>query len=187
MLAGVFVSATPSQGSFDPGSGRWTIGTLANGASATLQITDLVAGIGPLTNVASVASSEFDPDLTNNISSVTIDGLYGPGQISKGLFLSNGAPSSLAQLLAFEETLFQDLLPIAVHMWDTLLSVTQSLLAARNDPGPGNGGIPVFEGNWLGSPLVVYANPFAGQVTAVQVGTFDFLYEDNAVAGVRLL
>jgi hypothetical protein len=35
--------------------------------------------------------------------------------------------------------------------------------------------------------LVVYENPFAGQVTAVQVGTLDFLYEDNAVAGVRLL
>jgi hypothetical protein len=43
------------------------------------------------------------------------------------------------------------------------------------------------EGNWLGSPLVVYENPFAGQVTAVQVGDFDFLYENNAVAGVRLL
>jgi hypothetical protein len=61
----------------------------------------------------------------------------------------------------------------------------RSRAAARS--GPGNGGIPVFQGNWLGSPLVVYANPFAGQVTAVQVGTFDFLYQDNSLVGVRLL
>jgi hypothetical protein len=39
----------------------------------------------------------------------------------------------------------------------------------------------------FGSPLVVYANPFADQVTAVQIGAFDFLEEDNVVAGVRLL
>jgi hypothetical protein len=59
--------------------------------------------------------------------------------------------------------------------WDALLSVAQSLLVARS--GPGNGGIPIFEGNWLGTPLVVYAEPFAGQVTAVRIGAFDFLYE----------
>ena len=66
--------------------------------------------------------------------------------------------------------------------WDALLSVAQSLLVARS--GPGNGGIPIFEGNWLGTPLVVYAEPFAGQVTAVRIGAFDFLYENNAVADV---
>ena len=59
------------------------------------------------------------------------------------------------------------------------------MLAAGS--GPGNGGVPVFEGSMFGSPVVMYANPFAGQVTAVQVGTLDFLYEDNAVAGVRML
>jgi hypothetical protein len=32
--------------------------------------------------------------------------------------------------------------------------------------------------------LVVYAVPFAGQVTAVRIGAFDFLYENNAVADV---
>ena len=56
-------------------------------------------------------------------------------------------------------------------------------LAARS--GPGNGGVPVFEGNWFGSPWVVYANPF--EVTAVQVGTLDFLYQDDSVVGVWLL
>jgi len=75
--------------------------------------------------------------------------------------------------------------PLWVNLWDALLSEAQSMPAAHN--GPGNGGIPVFESNWLGSPMVMYANPFVGQVTAVQVGAFDFLYENNTVAGVRLL
>lgn len=34
----VFTSATPSQGVYDPNTGNWNVGALANGASATLQI-----------------------------------------------------------------------------------------------------------------------------------------------------
>jgi uncharacterized repeat protein (TIGR01451 family) len=183
----VFVSATPSQGSFDAGSGRWTIGTLANGGSATLQITGLVATIGPITNTASVTAAQFDPELANNSSTVTIDGMFAAGQISKRLLLASNDPSLNTAMVAAEEALFDALVPIAVNIWDELLSVAQSLLAIRNDPGPGNGGVPIFQGNWLGSPLAVYANPFAGQVTAVQVGGFDFLFENNTAAGVRLV
>jgi uncharacterized repeat protein (TIGR01451 family) len=183
----VFVSAKPSQGSFDPASGTWIIGTLPNGASATLQITCIVTTIGPITNTSSVKASEPDPDPANNVSSVTIDGMFAPGQISKGMFLSSSDTPLNPATLAAEEALFNALVPLWTNIWDAMLSEAQSLLAARNDPGPGNGGIAVFEGNWLGSPLVVYANLFAGQVTAVQVGAFDFLYENNAVAGVRLL
>ena len=58
-------------------------------------------------------------------------------------------------------------------------------VAAREDPGPGNGGVAVFEGNWFSSPWLVYTNPFG--VTAVRVGTLDFLYQDDSVVGVRLL
>jgi uncharacterized repeat protein (TIGR01451 family) len=182
----VFVSATPSQGSFNPASGIWIIGTLPNGASATLQITCIVTTIGPFTNTSSVAALEFDPDLTNNVSSATIDGMFSAEQISKRLFLSSSDSPLNPAMLAAEEGLFNVLVPIAVNIWDTLLSVAQSMLAARNDPGPGNGGVPVFESNGFGSPFVVYANPFVGQVTAVRIGAFDFLYENNTIAGVRL-
>jgi uncharacterized repeat protein (TIGR01451 family) len=183
--AGVIViTATPSQGSFDAGSGRWTIGTLPNGATVTLQITDLVAAIGPITNTSSVAALQFDPNLANNVSSVTIDGMLSAGQVSKRLFLSSGDPSNAA-MVAGEEALFNALMPLWMNLWDAMLSEVQSLLAARDDPGPGNGGVPLLEGNWFGSPWVVYANPFG--VTAVQVGTFDFLYQDDSVVGVRLL
>jgi hypothetical protein len=87
--------------------------------------------------------------------------------------------------VAGEEAMFNDLMALAANMWNELWSVAQNLLAARNDLGPGNGGVPVFEGNWFGSPWVVYANPF--EVTAVQVGTLDFLYQDDSVVGVWLL
>jgi hypothetical protein len=132
-----------------------------------------------------VAALTADPDLANNVSSVTIDGMYAAALVSKSLFLStNDAPASAATLAA-EEAMFNALVPIWTNIWNELLSLAQSLLAAQS--GPGNGGVPVYEGNWLGSPLVVYDNPFAAQVTAVQVGELDFLYEDNTVAGVRLL
>jgi hypothetical protein len=90
-------------------------------------------------------------------------------------------------MLATEEALFNALVAMWVNLWNALLSEAQSMLAARNDSGPGNGSLPVFQGNWFGSPLVVSANSFAGQVTAVQVGMFDFLYENTAVAGVHLI
>ena len=69
--------------------------------------------------------------------------------------------------------------------WDALLSIVQNRIASRDDPGPGNGGVAVSEGNQFSSPWLVYANPFG--VTAVQAGTFDFLYQDDSVVGVRLL
>lgn len=37
-----FVSAMPSQGVFDPGTGLWTVGTVATGPSLTLRITATV-------------------------------------------------------------------------------------------------------------------------------------------------
>jgi uncharacterized repeat protein (TIGR01451 family) len=145
----VFVSATPSQGSFDAGSGRWTIGTLANGASATLQITSLVAVIGPVTNTASVTALQADPDPANNVSSETMDGLFSAEQVSKRLFLSSSDPPNTA-MVAAEEAMFNAWMATAVNLWEALWSVAQSLLAARNDPGPGNGGVALLQGTWFG-------------------------------------
>jgi len=60
-----FVSSTPSQGSFNSGTGVWTVGAVNNGASATLQIVATVTTIGLKTNTAEVAASnQFDPDST---------------------------------------------------------------------------------------------------------------------------
>ncbi len=57
------VTSNASQGSYDPGTGRWSGLTLASGASATLTITATVQASGDHTNVAEVTASDAaDPD-----------------------------------------------------------------------------------------------------------------------------
>ena len=58
-----YVSSTPSAGSYAAGTGVWTIGALANGASATLTMHGDGAQAGGTTNSASVsAATTQDPD-----------------------------------------------------------------------------------------------------------------------------
>ncbi len=66
--AGVtFVSSTPSAGSYNSGTGVWTVGTIANGASATLQIVATVDSTGTKLNTAQVtAADQADSDSTPN-------------------------------------------------------------------------------------------------------------------------
>jgi uncharacterized repeat protein (TIGR01451 family) len=62
-----FVSSTSSAGSYDNGTGVWTVGTVNNGTTATLQIVATVATVGTKNNTAQVASADqFDPDSTVN-------------------------------------------------------------------------------------------------------------------------
>jgi uncharacterized repeat protein (TIGR01451 family) len=70
----VYVSHTASAGIYNPGTGVWTIGSLANGASRTLTITATVtsAGLPQVTNVATITGNEYDPFLQNNTSLVTV-------------------------------------------------------------------------------------------------------------------
>ncbi|MFC3977925.1 DUF6923 family protein, partial [Belliella kenyensis] len=50
----------------------WTIGDLADGANATLEITATVLATGDYGNTATINSTSEDPDLTNNQASVTV-------------------------------------------------------------------------------------------------------------------
>ncbi|RKY75276.1 hypothetical protein DRQ07_12130, partial [candidate division KSB1 bacterium] len=61
-----------SGGSYNSTTGIWTVGNLASGASASIQITAKVNATGSITNTAQVNASDlYDPDSTpgNNISS----------------------------------------------------------------------------------------------------------------------
>lgn len=59
------VDGNATVGSYDAGTGVWDIGSLANGATATLTVTATVAATGPYDNTAEVASSDQpDPDST---------------------------------------------------------------------------------------------------------------------------
>ncbi|MFC1848490.1 DUF11 domain-containing protein, partial [Chloroflexota bacterium] len=75
--AGVtYSSDTPSQGSYGSGSGAWSVGSLANGASATLTITatvDMGTAGQTVTNTASVTGvDQADPTPANNSASAAI-------------------------------------------------------------------------------------------------------------------
>ena len=70
-----FVSATPSTGSYSNVTGLWTIGALANGASATLSITATVNRTEAMVNEASKsAEGEVDAKGANNTAAVRLNG-----------------------------------------------------------------------------------------------------------------
>ena len=62
-----YVSSTATHGSYDSGTGVWTVGAVPSSATATLTITATVTAAGSHTNTAEVTASEvFDPDSTPN-------------------------------------------------------------------------------------------------------------------------
>ncbi|HUG71519.1 MAG TPA: DUF11 domain-containing protein, partial [Pirellulaceae bacterium] len=89
-----FVSSAPSQGSFDNATGIWSVGSIANGASATLTITASVDTLGSKTNIAQVsAADQFDIDSTPDNNVATEDDqasafVTPPRSLSKRAFLS---------------------------------------------------------------------------------------------------
>ena len=69
----IFVSASPSQGSFDPAGNFWFVGTLLDHQSATLNVVFKVNATGIITNTATkTGQNEFDPDTTNDASTATL-------------------------------------------------------------------------------------------------------------------
>jgi large repetitive protein len=69
-----FNSALPSQGAYNVSTGMWRVGTVANGATATLQVIATVNSLGEQVNVVQVWSvDQFDPDSTPGNSVPTED------------------------------------------------------------------------------------------------------------------
>ena len=67
-----FVSASPSQGSYDNGTGLWDVGTVSSGDSPTLSVIAMVVSAAAQTNTATIsAADQFDPDMANNTGSAT--------------------------------------------------------------------------------------------------------------------
>jgi uncharacterized repeat protein (TIGR01451 family) len=67
-----FLSAESSQGGFDPVAGRWAVGDLAVGASATLVLRAKATRACRLTNTATVSGRELDPAPADNTDSVVV-------------------------------------------------------------------------------------------------------------------
>ena len=66
--------ATPTAGSFDAGTGIWSIASLTPGVSQTLQVTITTPPTPPdvLTAQVVAAAEQNDPDTTNNLDSVSV-------------------------------------------------------------------------------------------------------------------
>ena len=84
--AGVtFVSAIASQGSYSAGTGIWSIGSLANGATAKLRVTVTVNTTSRVTNTAvRVAGTPTDFDPANNSATAHVTGSTIPGLPNTG-------------------------------------------------------------------------------------------------------
>jgi LPXTG-site transpeptidase (sortase) family protein len=81
----VLVSATPSGGTtYNSGTGVWSIGGLANGASATLSIVATVNTTSATTNTATkIAEDQTDPVAGNDSASATLTGLSADIAVTK--------------------------------------------------------------------------------------------------------
>lgn len=72
-----FISSTPSQGTYDSTSGVWLVGTLINGASATLSITAKIlpaaSGTSVTNTITAVSSSNGDSNTSADDNTATIN------------------------------------------------------------------------------------------------------------------
>ncbi len=68
-----FVSASPSEGTYDSATGLWTVGSVITSTPQTLVVMATVQSPKPQTNVASIAhSDQFDPDTSNNTAAIVV-------------------------------------------------------------------------------------------------------------------
>ncbi|MFC4820186.1 DUF6923 family protein [Dokdonella ginsengisoli] len=118
-----FVSAAPSQGSYDPAGGLWTIGTLTAAgptSTATLTITATVVDAGATTNTATVTGADQpDPNPANNSDSASLNGnpladllvtKSGPATVTPGddvvytIVVTNQGPSEATNVVVADAT-----------------------------------------------------------------------------------
>ena len=62
-----------SNGNYDKNTGKWDVGTLSKGSSASLKITCTVNATGSIENKVSVTGNEYDWDKSNNNASKTVN------------------------------------------------------------------------------------------------------------------
>ena len=68
-----FVSATPSQGTYDGTTGIWTVGTVTTAAPLTLALEAVVVSPRRQVNTARIFhSDQYDPDNGNNAATATV-------------------------------------------------------------------------------------------------------------------
>jgi uncharacterized repeat protein (TIGR01451 family) len=126
----MFLFAEPSQGSFNPTSGTWNVGTVGAGATASLRIVAVVTAPGTIINTAQVTAAVVDPNPSNNQASTTLVGTAAPVAVSKRSFLQSSLAAAGALRVRnarFVVTAFRALLgrnpdPLSLAVWSGWLN-----------------------------------------------------------------
>ena len=184
-------------GAYDPASGIWTVGSLANGATRSLTITVRVNVSGSYVNYAQVASSSLtDPDSTpNNDStdedddaSVTVTPATGdPSGLDKAVFNSNETSTTNPDVAIGEIVTYRVsvVVPPGIFATARLVDTMERGLSYINCVSITPGGLAT---DVVGGFASICANPTvdsAGGTTTVDVGrrvTFDFGTLTNGTA-----
>ncbi len=77
-----YVSSTTANGSYDPSTGIWTIGSMPVNTPITLSITVRVDNVGNIVNTATIKGNNVDPITTNNSATVAINPTKPNGDLS---------------------------------------------------------------------------------------------------------
>jgi uncharacterized repeat protein (TIGR01451 family) len=87
-----FVAAIPSQGTYNPGTGLWSVGTVNVGSPVTLSIQATVVSPDPQTNTAMIThADQFDPVTSNNTASTVVTPQQADLALAKSV--SNSTPN----------------------------------------------------------------------------------------------
>jgi uncharacterized repeat protein (TIGR01451 family) len=139
-----FVSAVATQGSYEPGTGVWSVGDLAVGAMAILDITAVVTQAGPLVNTAQrSASRPPDPNPANDLSPATFDVAGAPPGLSVAL---NQPAFGPGQTLVLTATLRPGIAPALVDAYVVVELPDGSLLSLQLGGGLVPGIVPLARG-----------------------------------------
>jgi uncharacterized repeat protein (TIGR01451 family) len=127
--AGLSYVSDDAAGGYTPGTGSWAIGTLAGGATATLNITALVNTGASVSNLAAkTAQVEVDPNTGNDWASVTLNPVSTTADLSLGKLASQEPVASgesfayvivvtnLGPNAATAVTVVDDLIPVGVSL-----------------------------------------------------------------------
>jgi uncharacterized repeat protein (TIGR01451 family) len=80
----IFVSDMPSQGSYNPTTGIWTVGTMTTTTPQSLMLTAIVNSAAPQTYTWTIShSDQSDPNLAKNTASVTVTPQLGIVDLAK--------------------------------------------------------------------------------------------------------
>ncbi|MGD9612700.1 MAG: SdrD B-like domain-containing protein, partial [Kiritimatiellia bacterium] len=165
-----YVAAVPSQGAYDPGTGRWTVGSLGAGAAATLQIeAAAVAGAGGFrwTNVATLAVfDQTDPDPADNRDQVEV--LVAGADVGLTKSVDNPTPNETAQVTYTIQ--LTNAGPSAVAALQVEEPLTNGLAYVSDAPSQGT--YDPGSGTWTVGALAVGATASLTVVAAVEPGTF---------------